>query len=180
MHLGIIGFSVLALASGGVMAGPAVAHGQSSVEVTPILSTGDTVRVWAGNPRLEGAIAAFSRIQSTDLVITGQGPNPYGPGREFTVPFGSVSRIEVLRRHRPSAGKMLAGIVIGGGIGALIGAPMGPIIECGGACDREGDLQPMVGKGLGAAIGAGIGAILGGVVVGHTRTRWESVTFSVR
>jgi hypothetical protein len=38
----------------------------------------------------------------------------------------------------------------------------------------------MVGKGLGAAIGAGIGAILGGVVVGHTRTRWESVTFSVR
>lgn len=159
---------------------PTIARGQTSAETDPALALGDTVRVWASTPRLEGAIAAFARIQAADLIIMGQGASPYGPGREYAVPFSGVTRMEVLRRHRPSAGKIMLGVLVGAGAGALVGAPMGPIIECGGACDKEGKLQPMVGPGLGAAIGAGIGGLLGGVVVGHARTRWQSVTFTLR
>lgn len=159
---------------------PTLLRGQASVEIDPTLVVGDTVRVWASTPRLDGAIAAFARIQAADLVITGQGASPYGPGREFAVPFSGVTRIDVLQRRRPSAGKILAGILVGAGVGALVGAPMGPLIECGGACDKEGKLKAKVGPGLGASIGAGVGGLLGGVVVGHTRTRWQSVTFTVR
>jgi hypothetical protein len=159
---------------------PALARGQSSAETDPTLAVGDTVRVWASTPRLDGAIAAFARIQAADLIIMGQGASPYGSGREYAVPLSGVTRIDVLRRHRPSVGKIMLGVLVGAGVGALVGAPMGPIIECGGACDKEGKLQPMVGRGLGASIGAGIGGLLGGVVVGHARTRWESVTFTVR
>lgn len=159
---------------------PTVLRGQTSIEVDPTLTVWDTVRVWANSPRLEGAVAAFARIQGTDLVIMGQGASPYGPGREFAVPFSGVTRIDVLRRHRPSVGKTVLGILVGAGVGALVGAPMGPLIECGGACDKEGKLQPKVGPALGASIGAGIGGLLGGVVVGHARTRWQPVTFTIR
>ena len=179
MRRGSSGFSLIFTALV-LAAAPTLARGQTSVEIDPALVMGDTVRVWASTPRLDGAVAAFARIQAADLVIMGQGASPYGPGREFAVPFSGVTRIDVLRRHRPSAGKIMLGILVGAGVGALVGAPMGPLIECGGACDKEGKLQPMVGPGLGAAIGAGVGGLLGGVVVGHTRTRWQSVTFTVR
>lgn len=163
-----------------VLSTAAVARAQTSAESTPVLTPGDTVRVWAPSQRLDGAMGLFARLDSGAFVMTGAASNPYARGPEVAIPLDPMPRVEVLRRGKRSAGRIMAGILIGAGVGALIGAPMGPIIECGGSCDKEGKLQPMVGPGLGAAIGAGIGGVLGGVVGGMTRARWRAVTITVR
>lgn len=159
---------------------PATARSQTTVETTPALLTGDTLRVWAPTSSLDGVIGTFARIDVRDLVIAGQSANPLAPPREVAVPLSNIVRLDVLRSKKKSGRRIFAGIVIGAGVGALIGAPLGPLLECGGACDDTGELTPMVGPGLGASIGAGIGALLGGVVGGMSRPRWETVTFTVR
>lgn len=169
-------FAVLAL----LVIAPAALRAQSAVETSPALTVGDTVRVWAPTARLNGAMATFARVSPMEFVIAGQSANPTAPPREWVVPFGNVVRVDVLRANRRSGRRLFAGFLIGAGVGALVGAPMGPLIECGGACDKEGPLQPQVGYGPGAVIGAGVGAIIGGIVTGMRRTHWETVTFSVR
>lgn len=153
---------------------------QATIETTPVLTSGDTVRVWAPTARLEGVMATFSRVTPMELVIAGQSANPSVPGREYVVPYGSVVRVDALRENRRSGRRLFAGLLIGAAGGALVGAPLGSRIECGGTCDKEGSLTPKVGYGVGAVIGAGVGAILGGVVAGMRRTHWETVSFSVR
>ncbi|MEO5568718.1 MAG: hypothetical protein ABIR92_09510 [Gemmatimonadaceae bacterium] len=159
---------------------PAISRAQSTVETSPVLIPGDTVRVWAPTARLDGVMATFTRVSPLELVIGGQSTNPSAPPREWVVPFGNVVRVDVMRANRRSGRRLFAGILIGAAGGALVGAPLGPLIECGGACDSEGGLQPQVGYGVGAVIGAGVGAIIGGIVTGMRRTHWETVTFSVR
>lgn len=168
--------SILALAA----FAPAMSRAQSTVATSPALIAGDTVRVWAPTARLDGVTATFARVSPMELVIAGQATNPADPPREWVVPFGSVVRVDVLRANRRSGRRVFAGILIGAAGGALVGAPLGPLIECGGVCDREGALKPQVGYGVGAVIGAGVGAILGGVVTGMRRTHWETVSFSIR
>ena len=157
-----------------------VAEPPRVVEVSPTLVAGDTLRVWSTGARLDGVIATFARVNVTDLVLQGQAPNPNTPPREWAVALSNVDRVDVLRRRNRSAGRVVVGVLLGAAVGAAIGAPLGPIIECGGACDKEGDLQPMVGHGLGAAIGAPIGALIGGVIAGTRPARWHTVTFTVR
>ncbi|HET9425662.1 MAG TPA: hypothetical protein VFO55_09850, partial [Gemmatimonadaceae bacterium] len=108
---------------------PDVARAQSTPQTSPVLNPGDTVRVWSQTPRLDGAMGLFARIDARELVINGTSPNPYTPGREVAIPLDPMPRVEVLYRRPKSAGRIIAGVLIGAGVGALIGAPLGPILE---------------------------------------------------
>jgi hypothetical protein len=158
----------------------ASAQAQNSVAASPSIYAGDTLRLWAPTAGLEGIIAAFARLDSSKLVLTGQSMNPNTPPREWGVPLIAVQRLEVLRTKPRSMKRVFTGIAIGALVGTGIGAPMGRIVECGGACDREGSLKPMVGWQLGAAIGAGVGGLLGGVIADIRRPRWDPVTLTIR
>src|SRR5687768_12490616 len=85
----LISFALLLLATA-----PESARAQGAVETTPVLAAGDTVRVWATNPRLEGAMGLFSRIDSRQLVMNGATQNPGTPGREVAIPLDPMPRIE--------------------------------------------------------------------------------------
>lgn len=159
-------------------ASPAAA--QNGIEATPSIVAGDTVRVWAERARLNGIVAELARLNDSGLVLHGQSQGVRTRAHEVVVPVDAVQRLEVLRHKPRSKTRIATGVVVGALVGAAIGAPMGKIIECGGACDDEGSLKPMVGYGLGAAIGAPIGGLLGGVVAGISRPRWELVTLSRR
>jgi hypothetical protein len=161
-----------------VFASPAVA--QNGVEATPSIVAGDTVRVWAERARLNGIVAELARLNDSGLVLHGQSQGVRTRAHEVVVPVDAVQRLEVLRKEPRSKTRIVTGVVVGALVGAAVGAPMGKIIECGGACDKEGSLKPMVGYSLGAAIGAPIGALLGGVVAGISRPRWEPVTLTRR
>jgi hypothetical protein len=170
----------LALLAFAAVAWSSEATAQSAVESTPALVVGDTIKVWAPVPRLDGVMALFQRLDAREIVISGTSQNPSMPARHVAVPLNSSLKVEVLRRRERSRRRLMTGIAVGAAAGALLGAPLGPLIECGGVCDKVGDRTPMVGWGLGAAIGAPIGALLGGVIGGTTRARWQEVTFTVR
>lgn len=157
-----------------------VASALQFVEASPALVAGDTLRVWSTPARLNGIIAAFARVSPSELVLLGQAATPNTAPREWAVALNNVERFEVLRRRNRSAGRVVLGVVLGAALGAAIGAPLAPIIECGGACDTEGNLKPKVGSKLGAMIGAPIGGLLGGVFAGTRPARWHTVTFTVR
>ena len=153
---------------------------QSSIETSPALVPGDTLRVWASTPKLDGVIATLGRLSVAEIVLQGQATSPDVPPRELGVQLQSLTRLDVLRGTKRSAGRIVAGVLLGAAAGALVGAPLAQLIECGGACDTEGSLQPKVGPALGAAIGAPIGAIIGGVIAGSRRAKWHTVTITVR
>jgi hypothetical protein len=153
---------------------------QSTVETTPVLNSGDTLRVWSTSAKLDGAMGVLARLNATELVLAGQSRGPGIPPREWSVPLGNVERIDVLQKKGRSGGKILAGTVIGAGVGSLIGGFLVPYIECGGACDKEGTRVPFAPRKIGFVIGGGVGAILGGVVGGISRPKWHTVALTVR
>ena len=144
------------------------------IEASPSINKGELVRVWAESPSLDGILATFNRFSSDSVVITGQ------MNANYPVRANAIRRLEVQRSYRPSFKRTMVGVLIGAAGGALIGAPMGRVIECGGACDKVGRTTPMVGRALGASIGAGVGGIIGGVIAGHKRQRWHEVSLVVR
>lgn len=154
----------------------ALSSGQSPVETTPILNAGDTLRVWSTSAKLDGAMGVLARLTTSDLVLAGQGV----PAREWSVPLANVDRLEVLQKKRRSGGRILAGALIGAGVGSLVGGTLVPFVECGGACDKEGSVKPFAPRKIGFVIGAGVGGILGGVVGGISRPKWVGVTLPVR
>ena len=158
----------------------APAGAQATVETTPPLVLGDTVRVWAPTARLDGAIGTFARLDVNGLVIAGRPADPSLSAPQWAVPLSDIVRLDVLRARQRSARRIVTGMVVGIAAGALVGAPLGPLIECGGACDKTGSLQPKVGSGIGATFGGVIGGIIGGVIGGASRPRWQSVSFTVR
>jgi hypothetical protein len=145
--------------------------------ISPILKPGELIRVWAPRARLDAALANFARIDS-NLVITGEAPNPDVAPREWRVPVDAVERLEVWRGTPRSKTRIFGGIVLGALAGAGVGALATSFIECGGKCEpgREGTESPK----LGAAYGAPIGALLGGVIAGASFPRWRQVTLSIR
>jgi hypothetical protein len=147
--------------------------------ISPMLRSGELVRVSASRARLDGAIANFVRIDS-NLVISGQAPNPDVAAREWAVPVDAVERLEVWRGKPRSKTRVVTGVVVGALVGAGVGYTLTNFIECGGACDKSGKLAAKAPRRLGAMIGAPIGGLLGGVVAGASFPRWRSVTLTVR
>jgi hypothetical protein len=147
--------------------------------LSPSIAAGELVRVYATRARLDGAMAEFVRIDS-NLVIAGQPLAPDAPPRQWSVPIDAIQRLEVLRGRERSKGRIFTGVVVGALVGAGIGAVMTPFLECGGACDKEGERTPFASRKLGAFIGAPIGGLLGGVVGGMSRKRWNAVTVTIR
>ncbi len=145
--------------------------------ISPALSSGELVRVWASRAQLDGIMAHFARIDS-NLVITGQAPSPDAVAREWRVPVDVVERLEVWRGTKRSKTRIFTGVLLGALAGAGVGAVATSFIECGGGCEpgNEGTESPR----LGAMIGAPIGGLLGGVSAGASFPRWRRVTLSIR
>ena len=139
------------------------------------LHEGDTVKVWAVNPRLNGEQGAFAGFRSDTLTLR---TIPFGPGAlvRAHVPYTALRRIDVRRGKAQSRGRTIAGAVIGGAGGMVLGAMLGPIIECGGTdCGGTNGLEGIAGFVVGAGLGTVAGAIVGGVYGARPRPRWESV-----
>jgi hypothetical protein len=185
----VLGYKLRSILIGAVIAGPATAQTVDSTAgvvapartatTSPMISAGELVRVWAPRARLDGIVANFARVDS-NLVITGQSPNPEVAAREWKVPIDAVDRLEVWRGTPRSKTRIFGGVVLGALAGAGVGALLTSFIECGGACDRDGAHSGKESPRLGATIGAPIGALLGGVVAGMTHPRWRQVTLSIR
>jgi hypothetical protein len=143
------------------------------------LQEGDTVKVWAVGPRLNGDQSAFGGIRSDTVTLRAL---PFGPDAmvRARVPYMSLRRVDVRRGSAQSKGRTFAGAVIGGAGGLVLGAMLGPIIECGGAdCGGTNGLEGIAGFVVGGGLGLVAGGIVGGVYGARPRPRWESVDLRV-
>ena len=138
------------------------------------LQSGDTIKVWAVAPRLNGETGVFDGFTSDTLTLQAL---PFAPTAvpRARVPYASLRRIDVRRGPARSTGRTIAGVLIGAAGGMLLGAALGPIIECGSSCGDEGDLEGLGGFLIGGTLGIVGGGIAGGVIGARPRPRWESV-----
>ncbi len=96
--------------------------------------------------------------------------------REYAIPVGEISRLEVFRGHRGSAKAAAKGFAKGAILGAAAGAVLGTSSVAAGAVKgRSQDAGKEIAAG--AAAGAVIGAA-GGVVEGVTKGDrvWQKIT----
>jgi hypothetical protein len=124
---------------------------------------------------LNGVQSSFGGFRSDTLTLR---TVPFGPEAmvRARVPYLSLRRIDVRRGRGRSTGRTIAGVVIGAAGGMLLGAALGPIIECGGAdCGGNNGLEGIAGFVVGAGLGTIAGGIVGGVYGARPRPRWESV-----
>jgi hypothetical protein len=139
------------------------------------LQEGDTVKVWAVAPRLNGVQSSFGGFRSDTLTLR---TVPFGPEAmvRAQVPYASLRRVDVRRGTAQSKGRTFAGAVIGGAGGLVLGAMLGPLIECGGAdCGGTNGLEGIAGFVVGGGLGLIAGGVVGGVYGSRPRPRWESV-----
>lgn len=161
----------------------AIAEAQAARESKPSLRSlrpGDTVRVWAVSPQLNGSVASFSRLGDTYLTLSElSGAYPFSPSPS-EVPIVALRRIDVRRGVHRSTARALIGIVLGTTGGVIVGAPLGLMTACGRSCSGKGEHTALGGWFLGATVGGLTGAITGGVIGARPRPRWESVTAASR
>jgi hypothetical protein len=144
-------------------------------QVTPLsgLRAGDTIRVWAIDPRLNGRAGIFESPLRDTLRFSSI---PQPPVITTAVGFPAIRRIDVKRGTHRSAGRIVIGSVLGAAAGALVGGYLGVGLECGRTCGDEGDFEGVAGLVLGAGAGIIVGGITGGVIAGRHRTaRWDAV-----
>ena len=145
----------------------------------PTLGTlvpGDTLRVWAVAPRLNGARGILDRFRDDTLTMLDL--KQLAGQREVVarVPYSSLTRVDVQRGKHRSAARIAGGALIGAAGGLLIGATLGPIIECGSSCGTGGDLEGVAGFVLGGAAGIVVGGVAGGFIGARFRVpKWEAV-----
>jgi hypothetical protein len=146
-------------------------HAQS--ESLSTLGIGDTIRVWAVAPRLNKVTGTFSSFRFDTLTL-GQLPGAGTVQPIAQVPYLSLRRVDVRRGKHRSTGRIIAGTLIGAGAGLLLGAAVGPAIECG-ARDCQGDLDGIVGFVAGAGLGTIIGGVTGGFIGARKQPNWRPV-----
>ena len=138
------------------------------------LRPGDTLRVWATGPRLNGTVRLLDRLERDTLALTDLAGR--GPRAGLAVPILAVTRLDVRRGQRRSVGWSAAGVVLGAALGTVVGAYTGVLIECRGSCsDENGDLVGLAGLLLGGTVGAATGAIAGGIIGARRRANWQPV-----
>jgi hypothetical protein len=153
--------------------GASAALGQGR-ETLATLRGGDTVKVWAVGPRLNGELGAFGGFASDTLVLQSSfEPSAVARAR---VPYASLRRVDVVRGKHRSVPRTVAGVVLGAAGGMLLGFIVGPAVECGGTCSDDGDWAGLGGALAGGAVGIVAGGITGGVIGARPRTNWESVS----
>ena len=178
-----IALALAAVALAGAVDPAAVAGAQVTRADWPSVSSlrpGDTVRVWASAPPLSGRAGVVAGVGSDTLALSNlPGRRSFADG--LAVPFRTLTRIEVQRGQRRSAGWTVAGVVLGLAGGAIIGSYSGVLLECGGSCsDEQGDLNGLLGFVIGGGLGAIAGGVTGGIIGAQRRPRWEPVALPAR
>lgn len=143
------------------------------------LRTGDTVRVWASAPPLSGRTGLVARLESDTLALDDL-PGRRSLGSGLAVPFRNLSRIEVHRGQRRSAGWTVGGVLLGLAAGTIVGAYAGVALECGGSCSDQGDLAGLAGFVIGGGLGGIAGGIVGGFIGAQRRSRWQPIALPGR
>ena len=140
----------------------------------------DTVRVWASAPPLSGRAGVVAGVGSDTLALSNlPGRRSFADG--LAVPFRTLTRIEVQRGQRRSAGWTVTGILLGLAGGAVIGSFGGVLLECGGSCsDEQGDLNGLLGFVIGGGLGAIAGGVTGGIIGAQRRPRWQPISLPAR
>ncbi|HET9424655.1 MAG TPA: hypothetical protein VFO55_04720 [Gemmatimonadaceae bacterium] len=165
-------FIVTALAAA-LQAGPVAAQGRATLST---LVPGDTLRVWAVGPRLNGAPGILSHFLRDTLTLADVNAVAGQPSVQAIVPYASLRRVDVRRGTRRSPQKILLGVVAGAAAGGLIGGILGPIIECSGSCNDDYDYAGIGGFLVGSSAGIVLGGVTGGLVGARYRSpRWEAV-----
>ena len=158
----------VALILSGAQAGAAQLRPLSS------LHGGDTVRVWAVAPRLNGQTGIFNSTERDTLRFFTLGQLP--PAIPTAVGFPALRRVDVQRGMHRSPSRIVIGSVLGAAAGALVGAFLGMAIECGTQCGDEGDFEGVAGFVLGGGTGIIAGGLTGGIIASRHRTaRWDAV-----
>jgi hypothetical protein len=172
--------SRVAIVLAGSLGLAATVQAQVTVETRPPLAPGDTVRVWATAPLLNGTVGGLSRLDGRDLTMTNLAEAAPLTTPPTVVPLNTLRRLDVRRGMHRSVERTVIGVVLGAAGGALIGAALGPVIECRIDCNQSGSLQGIVGFFIGAGVGGVAGGITGGVIGARKRPKWESVRLGSR
>jgi hypothetical protein len=138
-------------------------------QLTPLsgLQLGDTIRVWAVAPRLDGETGLFDvRLRDTLRFTSRSLP--------IDVSYAALRRIDVRRGVHRSPARVFGATLIGAGVGAFVGAFVGRKLECGDCHDD--DFAGLGGLILGGATGAIAGGLTGGMLAARQPTaRWDAV-----
>ena len=164
------GRAVLTVALGiFAMAGEVAAQ---ETQFVPTLREGDTLKVWAVRPRLNGTVGILAGLRADTLTL-GQLVPTVPPG-QTSVPYAALRRIDVRRGTHRSTGRIVTGTLLGVAAGALLGAAIGPAIECGNDC--SGYYEGVIGAIAGFGIGGIAGGVTGGILGARRVPKWEPVT----
>jgi hypothetical protein len=137
------------------------------------LRAGDTIRVWAVAPRLNGQPGTFDSAERDTLRFMNLGQLPATP---IAVGYPALHRIDVKRGTHRSAGRIVIGSVLGVALGTIAGGYIGVAAECGRTCGDSGDFEGLAGFLAGGALGAVAGGVTGGVLAArHRAARWDAV-----
>ena len=134
------------------------------------LRAGDHVRVWATEPRLQGAVSELRTLRADSLRLKSLRNEEVT--YEGLVTVVNVGRLEVERRERGFI-RTVVGIVGGGILGGVVGGALGGTLECGGSCDDE--WEGFGGFLLGGATGILVGGTYGGIKLGQRPAKWHPV-----
>ena len=158
--------AVLAIAT------PAAAQERTLGTLVP----GDTLRVWAVAPRLDGTRGILDRFVNDTLGLLGMKPVASQPSLIAQVPYAALRRVDVQRGMHRSAARIAGGALLGAAGGLLVGAALGPMIECGSSCGNGGDLEGVAGFVVGGATGIIVGGVAGGFIGARFRVpSWQAV-----
>jgi hypothetical protein len=139
----------------------------------PDLRAGDTVRVWAVAPRLNGETGIFDSFTRDTLRFN---IPPLLANAPTAVSFPALRRIDRQRGVHRSPARIVIGSVLGAAAGAVVGAFLGTTIECGSNCGAEGDLEGIAGFVLGGGVGIVAGGVTGGFIAArHKSPRWQAI-----
>jgi hypothetical protein len=146
-----------------------VAGRAAGAQLTPLsgLQPGDTIRVWAVAPRLDGVTGLVDvRLRDTLRFMN--------PSLPIDVSYGALRRVDVQRGVRRSAARVFGATLIGAGVGAFVGSFVGRKLDCGDCHDD--DFAGLGGVILGGATGIIAGGLTGGLLAARHRTpRWDAV-----
>lgn len=163
------------LLAAGLLACPASRAMSQAPLTLRTLNSGDTIRVWAVAPRLNGVTGVFARFGGDTLALADLGFGGAALPLPAEVPYLSLRRIDVRRGLHRSGMRTVVGVVAGGLVGLLVGGALGPVVECSGGCGGSGDFDGLVGFVVGSGVGIVVGGVTGGILGARRRPNWEPV-----